>query len=271
MAGNGGRLRQHQAIHGYVGPNGGGKTLAMVYDTLPSLAAGRRVLSTVRLVDPATGEDHPSYVPLTSWRQLADPSLRSADVLLDEVTGVASSRSFASLPPQLLNLFVQLRRRDIVLRWTSPNFARADAVLREVTRAVTVSKGYMPKRDPESRWPQNRFFVWITYDSIEFSDFELAKRDSLKPLLRQMTFRGKNMPAALHYDTLDSVTMLDHVDLSGHCLNCGGKRSMPKCSCPAENARLLARTTLPPVNGSDVMQAALDAAAAARHLTTVDL
>ena len=43
--------RRGLPIHAYVGPNGGGKSLAMVNDTIPSLDAGRPVLSTVRLID----------------------------------------------------------------------------------------------------------------------------------------------------------------------------------------------------------------------------
>jgi hypothetical protein len=39
--------RRVMPIHGYVGSNGGGKSAAMVWDTLPSLLAGRRVLSGV--------------------------------------------------------------------------------------------------------------------------------------------------------------------------------------------------------------------------------
>jgi len=38
-------------ISAYVGGNGGGKTAAMVWDALPSLEAGRPVLSTVRILD----------------------------------------------------------------------------------------------------------------------------------------------------------------------------------------------------------------------------
>ena len=52
------RQRRGFPIMAYVGPNGGGKSLAMVKDTVPSLRAGRRVLSTVRLLDAATGEPH---------------------------------------------------------------------------------------------------------------------------------------------------------------------------------------------------------------------
>ena len=52
--------RRGWPVSAYVGANGGGKTAAMVYDTLPSLEAGRPVLSTVRLLDyadPRTCDD----------------------------------------------------------------------------------------------------------------------------------------------------------------------------------------------------------------------
>jgi hypothetical protein len=94
-------------IHAYVGPNGGGKTLCMIRDTLPSLAAGRPVLSTVPILDPATGLPHPLWRPLTDWRALLDFS--GGDVLLDEVTGVASSRDSMSLPGPVGLMLQQMR------------------------------------------------------------------------------------------------------------------------------------------------------------------
>ena len=43
--------RRAYGIHAYVGANGGGKSACMVWDALPSLEAGRPILSTVRLLD----------------------------------------------------------------------------------------------------------------------------------------------------------------------------------------------------------------------------
>lgn len=77
-----GILRRRSApIMGYVGLNGQGKTLCMVRDTLLSLALGRRVLSTVAILDPHTGNPHPLYEPFRSWQQLHE--FRGGDVLLD--------------------------------------------------------------------------------------------------------------------------------------------------------------------------------------------
>src|SRR3954453_2959218 len=221
--------RRGQPIRAYVGGNGGGKTLAAVYDLLPSLDQGRPVLSTAPPYNPETGELHASYVPLTSWRQLAEAE--HADVLLDEVTGVASARSFAALPPQLLHVFVQLRKRDLTVTWTTPNYARADVVLREVTRAVTVCRGRFPKVHPESKWPSNRLFTWNTYDAQEYEQVVLAKADKMKLLQFQWLWRRREFRAAKAYRTLDAVSLMDHTDMTGMCLECGGQRRAPKCEC----------------------------------------
>jgi hypothetical protein len=174
--------RRGWPIMGYVGANGGGKSAAMVWDTVPSLLAGRPVLSTVRLLDfqnprecegcdesghfrPVYGPvkistfaerdavaetliataaemgvepdqvpdelipthdrlgfpirevvdyvvhraAHPLYVCFNEWEQLLEA--RGCDVLMDEVTGVASSRESQSMPAPVANKLVQLRRR----------------------------------------------------------------------------------------------------------------------------------------------------------------
>ena len=160
-------------IHGYVGANGGGKTVSMVWDTLPSLESGRPVLSTVRLLDygnprecegcndeshlrpvfgPVILRDetyvelerlatergvspsdvpewdvpthdrngfpirdvvdwvthraaHPLYVPFTDWEQLLNA--KSCDILMDEVTGVGSSRESHAMPAPVANMLVR--------------------------------------------------------------------------------------------------------------------------------------------------------------------
>jgi hypothetical protein len=222
--------RRSLAIKAYVGPNGSGKSLAMVHDTLPSLARGRRVLSTVRILDPATGEPHRLYEPLTHWHQLLDFS--NGDVLLDEVQGVASSRGHQSLPPAVLNLILQLRRRSVLLRWTAPAYGRADLVLREVTQGVTYCRGFRPQHGTGEAWPPNRWFLWRTYDALAFDEFDAGKRDNLKPLFRQFYKREKDRDQAHRwYDTLDAVDHIRDADESGTCLVCGGHRRREPCRC----------------------------------------
>jgi hypothetical protein len=244
--------RRAWPIHAYVGPNGSGKSLAAVWDTMPSLASGRPVLSTVRLLDwanprpcddigcPLPGHDddegpqhaaaHPLWVPLTEWSQLLEAE--HCDVLMDEVTGVASARESGGMPPAVANLLVQLRRRDVVLRWTAPSWARADKIIRETSQAVTACLGYFPASVGEDGrlWRHRRLFRWRTYDTSAFEEFTVGQRDRLSPWITQW-FWGPGSAAFGAYDTLDSVLSIGHVLESGRCAHCGGRRTVPACTC----------------------------------------
>lgn len=276
-------LRRGFAIHAYVGSNGGGKTLAMVHDTLPSLMDGRRVLSTVRLLDyrdprPCPGGSrcddpehhditetivdvidlpdfppgnrlgiravtrptgrvhraaHPLYVPFVKFGQLLD--FRHGDVLMDEVTGVASSRQSQTMPAEVLNLLNQLRRRDVMLRWTAPSWSRADVVIREVTQAVTDCSGMHAvtrySDDGTARtWRDRRLFHWWTYDTRAYDAWTSRKAEQVDPWARQRFWRPDSVAEAT-YDTLDGVSQLGSVTESGRCGTCGGRRSAPACTC----------------------------------------
>lgn len=124
-------LRCNYPIAAYVGVNGSGKTLLMVHDTLPSLANGRDIYTTVPLHLP-DGTIPPNVHILHDWSQVLEAE--HADILLDEVSAIASARETEALPPQIATLLQQLRKRDLLLRWTAPNWMRADRILRETTR-----------------------------------------------------------------------------------------------------------------------------------------
>lgn len=264
-------LRRGFPIHGYVGPNGGGKTCAMIWDTMPALEAGRPVLSTVRLLDYtnprpcegwisspdldghrecpicargddyAHGQAHPLWLPFTSWRQLID--FRAGDVLMDEVTGVASSRDSHTMPSPILNHLMQLRRADVTLRFSAPAWRRADTGIREVCQAVTSCKGLLKKAVPagpgeEQRvWHHRRLFVWKTFDAYQFEDFTTSMtvyKGGAKPRLRALKSEmhwGPDSPAFAAYDTFDAVLAIGAVSVSGRCMTCDGRRSAPACSC----------------------------------------
>jgi len=244
-------MRRGWPIHGYIGPNGGGKTTAAVWDTLPSLDAGRTVLSTVRLLDfrnPRPCDDpactspnhaehmaaHPGWVPWTSWTQLLE--VEHADVLADEVTGVASSRESQSMPSVIANALVQLRRRDVVLRWTAPSWSRADLIIRECSQAATLCTGFLPVRvqsdddDEDRMWRHRRLFRWLTYDASLLDELSAGKRDNLSRWCFDLHW-GPGSPAFDAFDTFDSVSTIGHVTDSGRCMHCGGRRTAPACSC----------------------------------------
>lgn len=230
------------SIAGYTGTNGGGKTLAAVYDSLPALAAGRPVVSTCRILDPATGEPHPLWVPLDDFRVLLEISF--CDVILDEVTGVASSRDSMGLPSSVLNHLMQLRKRDVTLRWTTPNWRRADTAIREVTQSLTTCQGFARSEhvvtDEDTglirRWHQRRGFLWRTYDAKNFEEWSAAKERSsaknhrIRPVARQVLW-GPGAIARECYDTYEHALSVGAVSEAGLCMDCGHKRRAKPCTC----------------------------------------
>ena len=264
--------RRASPIHAYIGPNGSGKSLMMVHDTIPSLESGRPVLSTVRLLDyknPRPCDDptcsypshpdhqaaHPLWIPLKNLQQLID--FRDGDILLDEVQGVASSRDYSSLPGPVATMLLQLRRRNIALRWSAPTYARADKLLREVTQSVSLCHPYFAKRkknkpgEPVSLWYERSAVLILTFAAELVDEVEaraLATSDSIVPRVRQFYFRKLFSSTALAqsaYDTYDSVLSVSATDILGTCLSCGGKRTQSKCLCgshPQEHADLVTRS-----------------------------
>lgn len=268
-------------IAAYVGPNGTGKSAVMVYDTLPSLEAGRPVLSTVRLLDyrdphlcgertwdvcddPANHDlqattlvadpdspggwrqvtsalglvhraSHPLYVRFTDYAQLL--AWRNGDVLMDEVTGVASSREVSSMPVQVANYLVQLRRRNVALRWSAPAWGRADKIIREVTQGVTLTSAFLSARakvhegQAPQLWLQRKIIVARTYDAQAFDEFEAHRADKLKSSAFA-AYWGPGSRMFTAYDTYEPVTSLGWANDAGLCMNCGGKRAHAKCGCP---------------------------------------
>lgn len=255
-ASSGASALQQFNIRASVGLNGGGKSLHMIDAAIPSLLRGRPVLSTVRITDADTGKDHPLYVPLQDWSQLLDA--QGCLALFDEVQGIANSRASQGMPVQVQTFLHQLRRKDIDLHWTSPSWTRADLLLREVTRSVTVCRGYFPERrytfDENTGerialgWGSNRVFRWITYDAADFTEWTDSKEGQLKGKINtwyvrpSMTKLGlgwrKPAIAASLYDTLAPVSRVGEVLDSGACANCGGTRSRPSCSCDDYLARV---------------------------------
>lgn len=250
--------RRGYPIHAYVGPNGTGKSAVMVYDTLPSLDHGRPVLSTVRLLDfrnPRPCDDqlcpdplghaaghlaaHPLYVPFRSYQQLLD--WRDGDVLMDEVTGIASSRDSGGMPKAVANYLVQLRRRNVALRWSAPAWGRADVIIREVSQGVTLMSAAMPKKAPPAAdgtprlWSQRRLFTARTYDPSLMEEFEAHRAEHI-PHTVIAFYWGPGSLMFRAYDTLDAVSSLSTLSDAGVCFACGGKRAHHKCECePAKH------------------------------------
>lgn len=243
--------RRSFPIVAYVGPNGGGKSLAMILDTLPTrrgirwecanpdhlhtargvTSGWRMILSTVPILD-VNGQPHPLYVPFLDFSQFVE--LEHADALMDEVTGVASSRESQRMDARVANKLVQLRRADVVLRWTAPNWSRADKIMREVTQMVVECRGYFPGRSVAGSagsaglWAPKRVFRFRAFDSIEFEEWSASKRENLE-VVSSHWFKGIGSDAFAAYDTLGGVSMVASMTPEDICTVCEGRITRHVC------------------------------------------
>lgn len=268
------RKRIGAGVHAVIGANGDGKSLCAAHDLRYMLEERSEVLSTCRLLDytnprdceedtctfpghPEHGQAHPLWVPLTSFEQLM--AWRNGPVFVDEVTGFADARD-TGLPAQARTFLRKLRHYDIPLIWTAPDWMAADAILRRVTRAVTVSKGMMGKEHvkpciecgqqhkrpveackwhSEVRlWPDNRMFSWQTYDATSFEQWSVAKASPdaaknlrRKSMVRQVYRRAPNVAQHV-YSTYAEVLQVGGSSATGVCITCEGTRTRHQCTCP---------------------------------------
>lgn len=229
------KKRRSAPIHGYIGLNGNFKTWSLIRDSLPSLLQGRRVLSTVAILDPESGNPHPLYTPFTSWNQLAN--LTRTDILLDEITGIMDSRE-QGMPKAVRRLMPQMRRADNRVVWSGIDWDNSDRRLRQLSQAVTRCRGHLPnwkriraeqKRNPEvsTLWAPNRLAFLTTFDSATLMasedskqlNFELGGRSDIKArrarvLVREMVWAPANITFRC-YDSLDSVSAVDALCIHG--------------------------------------------------------
>lgn len=229
------KVRRAYPIHGYFGRNGMGKTQAMVHDSLPDLYAGDPVLSTVALLDAETGDPYSNFTRLVEWQQVLD--FERGTILFDEIVGIAGAREGMSLPVQIQNWLVQLRRDDIAMRWTAPAWKRADTIIRETSLGATLCRGFMAKTgyDEAGRartWRQRRLFRFKTYAAEDFEEWSVAQEGKLKAIGSAWMWAPSSRARA-SYDTYDEVSRIIFPNESGRCARCGGTRRAKPCTCDA--------------------------------------
>lgn len=311
------RKRRSMPIMGYVGANGAGKSMLAALDTIPTLRGvswscdnidhlhtrkgeyhgTRRVLSTMPFITPS-GKPHPLYVPLTDYSQII--FAEHVDLILDEVGGAVASTTGDDIPIGVKASLQELRRREVVCRWTAPSWARASKVLREVSQGVTLTQGFLPvahtdavhfpgphdveemavdgetlvykkcetpgpHTHPSGRlWGARRLMLARTFDATIFDEWTTQKRKTVRPEIRSLFWRPGS-EAERAYDTHGYVEKLGQVTMAGTCDHCGGTRRRPQCKCksPAETraaARAAAAALL-----EDAQQAAVDDACETDH------
>lgn len=247
-------------ISAFVGPNGGGKTLALMVFTARTrkgvkwrcrnpdhahTARGefegyRKMLSTVPILrGDGSGELHPLYVKFDDFQQLLD--IEHADIYMDEIVTVASSRQSLGMDPRVLAKLLQLRKFDLFLFWTAPNWARADKAMREVTKAVVECRGYYSDRsqpeDGAMLWRPKRVFNFRIYDAVEFEDWTAGKREKTRSLF-SLWFKGPGSDAFKAYDTLGAVSMVASITPENTCTVCDGQVVRHRCACKKPRPQL---------------------------------
>lgn len=231
------RKRRAVPIMGYIGTSGHGKSASMVRDTLPSLAMGRPILSTVEILDAWTGNPHPLYIPFRSFQQLEQ--IRGADVLMDEITGIMDSHDSA-MPPEVRRRLPQMRRSGNFVRWSGIDWDNSNRRLRQMTQAVTICKGLFPDRSALKAaedgsialWAPNRAFMLKTFDAQKMMKAEDAQRVSgeatnqakkrattKRPrVLALEWWRGSTSLAFRSYNTMGEV-----LGVNARCPDCNGR------------------------------------------------
>lgn len=139
------------------------------------------------------------------------------------------------MPGPVADMLVQLRRRDVRLRWTAPAWARADVLLREVTQGVVMCHGWLPRRAAGQLWRAQTVISSRMVDARDLDELTQAQRLGtarvrLSTWVRSLQ-RVSVTPARDLYLTLDSVSSLSATSSGGTCLVCGGKRTQPRCTC----------------------------------------
>lgn len=235
--------RRDAPVRGYCGLNGNGKTFAMVRDTLLGLALGYRVLSTVNILDPQSGNPHPNFELFRSWQQLHN--VRNTEIDLDEITGVMDSRD-SGMPKHVRRLIPQMRRANCPVSWTGIDWDNSDRRMRQLTWAMVRCVGKFPDRsvlrgdgtkDSVPMWAPNRMFILTTFDAKRMSASDDSnqitedrqKRVRAKVLNREFV-RGPGSLAFRAYNTLDSVSQVDN-----SCTECGGKITEKTCRSYGEH------------------------------------
>lgn len=197
-------------IVGFTGVNGAGKTTMAVESAIADMAKGRQVYSTVPITSPWGNSE-----PILSLRQLLE--LQDVTVLLDDVAVIFSSRTTASLPPAVVAFLQTMRHKGITLRWTAPEWMRADNLVRGVTQALVSVRPMWQYSQGDSPWRAPRVIAAGLLDTTQGKVDETPTR-----VMRRRFYVPKRMLAWDCYDTHAPTPLLGVHLQGGKCIDCGG-------------------------------------------------
>lgn len=204
-------------VKAVTGLNGAGKSALAVSMLRRAAGRGFKIAANVKV-------DGAEYV--TDYEQLLN--LKHCLLLLDDVTAVASSRSYASMTPEALLFFQTLRHSDISVIWTAPTFDRADIALRSVTREWTDVRALVTRRMPHSLWRNT--VVALTVSGR-------PKADPTAPMGYRLDAPWPSLfrPAKVHqyYDSFADLNLFTPDQFPTRCKICGVYLTYPRV--PAES------------------------------------
>ena len=146
-------------ITAYVGLPGTGKTYGLVLEALKGIKQERKVYSNFDIaID--------GIVRIKGFSDLV--KVRDGLVILDELNLWFPSRLWQSIPPEILSLWAQSRKRGIDLIYSTQHLDRVDKVIREVTN-------YVIRCNSVSLFSL-QFFIYTTYQP---EDWDKQNRRSL--------------------------------------------------------------------------------------------
>jgi len=203
-------------IAGFTGINGAGKTLLAVTSAIHDMAGGRQGYSTVPISHGGV-----SSFPVESMRQLLE--LRDCTVLLDDISVIFSSRTTNGLPSEVVAWLHTLRHKKITLRWTAPQWMRADTNIRGVTQALVNVVPLIRGRGKDTPWPAARLVLAGVLDT------STGKADGQpEGVMRRRLLIPRSLEGFGAYDTEADTPMLANSGITGVCPDCGGSRERPK-------------------------------------------
>lgn len=205
-------------ICGFTGINGAGKTLLAVQSAIADMSKGRTVYSTVQIKS-EWGES----VPIRSLSQLL--TIEDSTILLDDISAIFSANTTQSLPSEVRTLLHALRHKKLTLRWTAPQWMRADTNIRGVTQALVNVVPLMRYRVRNDPWPGARLVMAGVLDT------STGKADGEPTgVLRRRVYRPRKLASFGSYDTHADTPQIGTPAASGVCVDCGGSRTRPRHS-----------------------------------------